>query len=426
VTLSMRNDSVIWHNIAIRGNGIDVLGPLVGAGGVSTVTANLAAGTYEFYCSVPGHAEAGMKGTLIVGDGGGAAPPPTTPTTPSTPPPSSAQLVASGLGFNYSSLSATAGTVTINMFNDSVIPHNVAIRGNGVDVQGPVVGKGQTSSVTAELAPGTYEFYCSVPGHAEAGMKGTLVVTEPGTKAPASVPTPTTTTTTPDTPTEGHDHETASAPKTPPTLVLSCATGLNFTLTGNLVAVSGEATSVALRVKGATAKTAKARKQARRYVGKQLRVLLYAKTGLKRDGKPATVEDLKAGDKVSVNVRLCKVDRRGALRPIAAVVTAHGKPAPGGGPAPDGAIQLTATGVKFDKTHLEAKAGKVTITLKNNSPLEHNVAIRGNGVQELGPVVKKGGISTVTATLAPGQYEFYCSVPGHEQGGMKGMLMVTP
>jgi uncharacterized cupredoxin-like copper-binding protein len=178
-------------------------------------------------------------------------------------------------------------------------------------------------------------------------------------------------------------------------------------------------------VKRSKARTAKARKQARRYVGKQVRLLLYAKTGLKRDGKAATVEDLQAGDRADVDVRLCKVDRRGALRPIAALVAVQAAPSAGGG-ATDGALQLAATGLKFDKTVLEAKAGKVTIVLKNNSPLEHNVAIRGNGVQVLGPVVKKGGTSTVTATLAPGRYEFYCSVPGHAEGGMKGTLTVTP
>jgi plastocyanin len=425
VTLSMRNDSVVWHNIAIRGNGVDVQGPVVGAGGVSTVTANLAPGTYEFYCSVPGHAEAGMKGTLIVGEPGTTPAPPTqNPPTPSTPPPSSAQLVAGGLAFNYSSLSAEAGTVTISMFNDSAIPHNVAIRGNGVDVQGPVVGKGGVSSVTAQLAPGTYEFYCSVPGHADAGMKGTLIVTEPGTKAPASVPAPTVTETSAPPEEDGHEHET-SAPKVPPALNLSCATGLNFTLSGRLLGVAVDATSVALRVQGAKARTAKARKQARRYVGKQLTALLYAKTGLKREGKAATVADFVAGDKVSVDVRLCKVNRRGALRPIAAAVAAQ-PVATGGAGGPAGALQLTATEFKFDKTRLEAKAGKVTITLKNTSPLEHNVAIRGNGVDVVGPIVKKGGTSTVTATLAAGDYEFYCSVPGHEQAGMKGVLVVTP
>jgi plastocyanin len=366
-----------------------------------------------------------MKGTLIVGEPGTTPAPPTqNPPTPSTPPPSSAQLVAGGLAFNYSSLSAEAGTVTISMFNDSAIPHNVAIRGNGVDVQGPVVGKGGVSSVTAQLAPGTYEFYCSVPGHADAGMKGTLIVTEPGTKAPASVPAPTVTETSAPPEEDGHEHET-SAPKVPPALNLSCATGLNFTLSGRLLGVAVDATSVALRVQGAKARTAKARKQARRYVGKQLTALLYAKTGLKREGKAATVADFVAGDKVSVDVRLCKVNRRGALRPIAAAVAAQ-PVATGGAGGPAGALQLTATEFKFDKTRLEAKAGKVTITLKNTSPLEHNVAIRGNGVDVVGPIVKKGGTSTVTATLAAGDYEFYCSVPGHEQAGMKGVLVVTP
>jgi plastocyanin len=255
-------------------------------------------------------------------------------------------------------------------------------------------------------------------------MKGTLIVTEPGAKAPASVPAPTVTETSALPEEGGNGHET-SAPKVPPALSLSCASGLNFTLNGSLLGVAVDATSVALRVQGAKARTAKARKQARRYVGKQLTVLLYAKTGLKREGKAATVADFAAGDKVSVDVRLCKVNRRGALRPIAAVVAAQ-PVATGGAGGSAGALQLTATGFKFDKTKLEAKAGKVTITLKNSSPLEHNVAIRGNGVDVVGPIVKKGGTSTVTATLAAGAYEFYCSVPGHEQAGMKGVLTVTP
>ena len=36
-----------------------------------------------------------------------------------------------------------------------------------------------------------------------------------------------------------------------------------------------------------------------------------------------------------------------------------------------------------------------------------------------------GGTSKVTADLKPGKYEFYCSVPGHEQAGMKGTLTVS-
>lgn len=63
-------------------------------------------------------------------------------------------------------------------------------------------------------------------------------------------------------------------------------------------------------------------------------------------------------------------------------------------------------------------------SMTNLSVLPHNVAIRGNGVKKLGKVVLKGGTSTVTATLKPGRYLFYCSVAGHEAGGMKGTLVV--
>lgn len=81
------------------------------------------------------------------------------------------------LKFNVKTLSAKAGKVTIVMIaNPSPLPHNVAIKGKGLDVKGPVVGKGKTSTVSATLKAGTYTFYCSVPGHEAGGMKGTLKV----------------------------------------------------------------------------------------------------------------------------------------------------------------------------------------------------------------------------------------------------------
>jgi plastocyanin len=82
------------------------------------------------------------------------------------------------LAFNQKSLTAPAGKVTLNLKNPSVIPHNIAIKGNGItEVLGPIVDKDGLSTATADLAPGTYEYFCSVPGHEGAGMKGTLVVT---------------------------------------------------------------------------------------------------------------------------------------------------------------------------------------------------------------------------------------------------------
>jgi uncharacterized cupredoxin-like copper-binding protein len=80
--------------------------------------------------------------------------------------------------------------------------------------------------------------------------------------------------------------------------------------------------------------------------------------------------------------------------------------------------------LKFTKTTLSAKAGKVTLKMTNPSAVDHAIGVKGNGVQQDGSSVSQGGVSTVTANLTPGKYEFYCPVDGHEQAGMKGTLTV--
>jgi plastocyanin len=80
--------------------------------------------------------------------------------------------------------------------------------------------------------------------------------------------------------------------------------------------------------------------------------------------------------------------------------------------------------LRYDRSTLRAAPGLVTIRMRNPAILPHNVAIKGNGVRKLGKVVLKGGTSTVTARLKRGRYTFFCSVAGHEAGGMKGSLVV--
>lgn len=80
------------------------------------------------------------------------------------------------LRFNTSTLAAKTGNVQIVLSNPSPLSHNISIQGPGANAQGPTVGHGGTSTVTANLTPGTYTFYCSVPGHRQAGMQGTLTV----------------------------------------------------------------------------------------------------------------------------------------------------------------------------------------------------------------------------------------------------------
>ena len=75
----------------------------------------------------------------------------------------------------------------------------------------------------------------------------------------------------------------------------------------------------------------------------------------------------------------------------------------------------------FASAEATAAPGSVELVMPNPSPVQHNIAIKGG---EVGEVVGTGGESTVRADLKAGKYEYYCSVPGHEAGGMKGTLTV--
>ena len=80
------------------------------------------------------------------------------------------------LAYVYASATAPAGDLEVSSPNESSVPHNIAIEGNGVDEVGPVVQDGKSSDIEVKLKPGTYAFYCSVPGHREGGMEGDLEV----------------------------------------------------------------------------------------------------------------------------------------------------------------------------------------------------------------------------------------------------------
>jgi plastocyanin len=81
------------------------------------------------------------------------------------------------LKFDKTTLAAKAGTVRIVLTNPAPVPHNISLEGpGGLSKQGPTVDKGGNSQVSAALKAGSYTFFCSVPGHRQAGMQGTLTV----------------------------------------------------------------------------------------------------------------------------------------------------------------------------------------------------------------------------------------------------------
>jgi plastocyanin len=78
--------------------------------------------------------------------------------------------------FTFADAQAPAGPLDVRSPNESNVPHNIAIDGGGVDEEGPVVQDGGVSELQVDLQAGEYSFYCSVPGHREGGMEGTLTV----------------------------------------------------------------------------------------------------------------------------------------------------------------------------------------------------------------------------------------------------------
>jgi plastocyanin len=80
------------------------------------------------------------------------------------------------LKFDQGDVTAKAGKVSVDFTNPSSVPHAVEIEGNGVEEETETVTGGDAPPITVDLKPGTYEYYCPVAGHKEAGMTGTLTV----------------------------------------------------------------------------------------------------------------------------------------------------------------------------------------------------------------------------------------------------------
>ena len=97
--------------------------------------------------------------------------------------------------------------------------------------------------------------------------------------------------------------------------------------------------------------------------------------------------------------------------------------------AKGGTLQIDAdpTGaLAFASSKATAMTGPLMLVSQNKATIPHNIAVKDSGGKLLGegPDVKGGASSKVSAKLTAGKYSFVCTVPGHEEGGMKGELTV--
>jgi plastocyanin len=112
-----------------------------------------------------------------------AAAPTTSSATSTTAAPTGASSVSleankeGQLEYNTKSLTAKAGKVTVDFSNPAPLAHNVTIESSsGASVGATPTFTGGSKKLTVTLKAGTYKFFCSVPGHRQAGMEGTLTV----------------------------------------------------------------------------------------------------------------------------------------------------------------------------------------------------------------------------------------------------------
>ncbi len=185
VTILLPNLGAAPHNFSIDELDISVD---IAPGETKEVKITAPEGEYEYYCNIPGHKEAGMVGTLISRPMAAADEPATADEDAAAdedqgaqeaageaPDAATAQNVTSfDIYFEPAEVTIPANTdVPFTLPNDGAAAHNFSIDELGVSIdQAP----GSTQETVINAPPGTYEYYCNVPGHKAAGMVGTLVV----------------------------------------------------------------------------------------------------------------------------------------------------------------------------------------------------------------------------------------------------------
>jgi uncharacterized cupredoxin-like copper-binding protein len=198
VTFKVTNKGTLAHDFEIcsatttTGNAFSCVGtktPMIKPGKSAMITVTLKKGKHEYLCTVPGHAQAGMKGVFGAGvattaSAGGtavsnnAAGSQSTAATCANPQTTTVTVQELEYRFNLSQKTIPCGTVTFNQSNVGQLEHNFSVQGvpNGAGVGG-FIEPGQSTTTTVKLNPGTYSVVCEVPEHIALGMTDSITVT---------------------------------------------------------------------------------------------------------------------------------------------------------------------------------------------------------------------------------------------------------
>ena len=174
VNIELVNEGAIAHTFVLEGVSSGKKLSTPGSGNHDIASFDVQAGTFTFFCDIPGHRQGGMEGKLIVdpsgpapgsggggGGGGGGTP---------------VAIEGGDLFFQPKEVTAPAGPVSITLKNAGQLQHNLLIQ-EEPSFKKIDVAPGQSGSGTLEAKPGTtYTMYCDIAGHRPAGMEAKLKV----------------------------------------------------------------------------------------------------------------------------------------------------------------------------------------------------------------------------------------------------------
>src|SRR5579884_401602 len=171
VTIEEINTGATKHTFVLEGVASGRSLAVPSNGSTDQATFALKPGTYTFYCDIPGHRQAGMEGHITVdpsfpapgaggGAGGAAGAAAGTPFT----------ITAADLSFTPKEQTLKAGPIAVTYHNTGALTHTLLIDGDGTFNKLSAT-PGSTQTETWNAKPGTYTFYCDVPGHRQAGME---------------------------------------------------------------------------------------------------------------------------------------------------------------------------------------------------------------------------------------------------------------
>jgi plastocyanin len=110
---------------------------------------------------------------------------------------------------------------------------------------------------------------------------------------------------------------------------------------------------------------------------------------------------------------------------LALAVLAGCGDAPAAAPARDGRVTIAQVDFRFRPQHVEARAGRLRLTVVNRARLAHTLRIVRDGRERVRVTSQLPGRRTaVTARLEPGSYRMLCALANHEELGMHGTLVV--